>query len=481
MTDARFATAPTPGAPHDLAQVRMVAQALGTPLMPWQEQVARVATERLPENPKRFRYPVVVITVPRQSGKTTLMRTVLTQRALARPGRVAFYTAQTGKDATARWKDLIKAIDAGPFKGRMETRLGAGSQAIIFPNGSTVSPFAPTANSLHGHTPHDVMLDEVFAHSAEAGEDLMGAIKPAQITLPDRQLWLVSTMGTRASEFLHQWVETGRQAVDDPGAGVAYFEWSAADGLDYYDPATWAFHPALGHTITEADLAEAAGSHSPGEWQRAYMNRQSAAAETWVTMSKFDALVSAEQAAPDWADVTLAIEADPLRRRAAILAGWETPDGPRVRVVMSQTGTEWLAPAAAELWDEKRPRAIWADDAAETRSIVEQLGLITTKRSGAAGVPVRTLGPRDFATACSQLKAAIESETPTGRVEFGESGALRDAIDHVVTRPLGEAWAISRRNSAEPVCEAIAAAVVLRAIQHTRPEVKPVIRFGRSS
>lgn len=475
MTDARWATEPTPGAPHDLGQVRMMAQALGTPLMPWQEQVARVATERVPEDPARFRYPIVVITVPRQSGKTTLMRTVLAQRAMARPKRRAFYTAQTGKDATARWKDLINAIDGGPLAGRVEVRLGAGAQAIKFPNGSSISPFAPTPKSLHGYTPHDVMMDEVFAFSSEDGEDLMGAIKPAQITLPDRQLWLVSTMGTADSGFLNHWVETGRQAVSDPGAGVAYFEWSAPDGADYWDPATWAFHPALGHTITEDDLAEAAAIHSPGEWQRAYMNRRSATVETWIDMAVYDGAANHDQTPPRWSDVVLSYEADPERRRAAIMAAWPHGDSVQVRVVMSGEGTDWLAEAVAGICDEHRPRSVWADDAGATRAVTEQLGMTRTTRWGSAGVPVRTLSARDFATGCGQFKADLEA----GRLQHGGSPAMREAFLNVATRPLQESVAISRRHSAGPVCEAVGAVVAVRGLAHTRPTTKPRIYLGR--
>ena len=40
--------------------------------MPWQRQVADVALEL--DDAGRFAYPLVVITVPRQSGKTTLLR-----------------------------------------------------------------------------------------------------------------------------------------------------------------------------------------------------------------------------------------------------------------------------------------------------------------------------------------------------------------------------------------------------------------------
>lgn len=473
MSEPRYATAPTPGAPNDLHQIIVTAKALGTPLMPWQRQVARVASERLPEDETRFRYPLVVLTVPRQSGKTTLMRAVLTQRSLMNPNRRAFYTAQTGKDASARWNDLVKQIEQGPLARYVKKRMAAGSQSLTFPNGATISPFAPTAKSLHGYTPHDVMLDEIFAWDEAQGEDLMGAIKPAQITLKDRQLWLVSTMGTKESEFLHRWVDAGRQAVGDPEANVAYFEWSLDDGLDPYNPENWGFHPALGHTITMDSLVEASESHSRGEWMRAYMNRRSMTADSFIDPEKITAAFG-EHEPPAWANVAVAYEADPQRRRAAIWASWIIDGVQHLHVVRSEEGVEWLAPEVARIYDEERPMSISADDAGTTRSVTEDLQLLTTRRRGSAGVAVDTLATRDFATACSELKAAIEEN----RVVIGESQALRDSLDAVVTRPLGESWAISRTKSTAPVCDAIAAAVALRAAKQTRSAPKPMIRVG---
>ena len=474
MSAPTYATAPTPGAPHDLHKIAMTAKALGTPLMEWQETVARVASERRISDPRRFRYPIIVLTVPRQSGKTTLMRAVLTQRALMNPGRIAFYTAQTGKDAAARWNDLVKQIENGPFSGHVKKRMAAGSQSLTFPGGSTISPFAPTPKSLHGYTPHDVMLDEIFAWDAAQGEDLMGAIKPAQITLADRQLWLVSTMGTKDSEFLHSWVEQGRQAINDPGSNVAYFEWSLADGLDPYDPLNWGFHPALGNTITLEDLTEAAGSHSAGEWNRAYMNRRSATSEAFVDLAKYDE-TTIEQIPPAWSQVALSYEADPGRRWAAIMASWMHDGRPQTRVVMAAPGVDWLAPEVARLYVESRPGlGIHADDAGATRSVTDRLRMMPNRRNGSNGVPVETTTPRDYATSCGDLKAMIDA----GGLDHGEAPSLREALENVVTRPMGEAWAISRAKSTGPVCEAVAAAVGLRAVHQTKTAEKPLIWTG---
>ena len=55
---------------------------LGTPLMPWQQRVADTALEVDPGT-GRLAYREVTLTVPRQSGKTTLILALAVHRALA--------------------------------------------------------------------------------------------------------------------------------------------------------------------------------------------------------------------------------------------------------------------------------------------------------------------------------------------------------------------------------------------------------------
>ena len=68
--------------------VAQVAKALGTPLMPWQRMVADVALELDPAT-GRLAYRQIGLTVPRQSGKTTLLEAILARTgAVPRQGNV---------------------------------------------------------------------------------------------------------------------------------------------------------------------------------------------------------------------------------------------------------------------------------------------------------------------------------------------------------------------------------------------------------
>jgi hypothetical protein len=116
MATPKYATRRDPSAPTDGARIARIAQAIGKPFMPWQRLVVDVATER--EDSGAYRYEIVMVTVPRQSGKTTLVGPVQLDRVIMNSSIKAFYTAQTGKDARSRFNDLVKLVQASPLRCR---------------------------------------------------------------------------------------------------------------------------------------------------------------------------------------------------------------------------------------------------------------------------------------------------------------------------------------------------------------------------
>src|SRR5690606_21191781 len=170
----KFSTPRTPELRTRGGKVAVLAAALGRPLKPHQRWIADVATELNPPGSRlRFRYQLVIISLPRQSGKTTLMRPIFPDRVLSGPCQ-AFMTAQSGKDASARWDDMVADIQTSRvFRELMAVKRGKGDQAATFPNSATIKPFTPDKESLHGYSPDIVFVDEGWSFDAVAGADLM--------------------------------------------------------------------------------------------------------------------------------------------------------------------------------------------------------------------------------------------------------------------------------------------------------------------
>ena len=178
-------------------RVAQIADIIGTPLMPWQRHVADIAMEIDPET-GRLAYREVRLTVPRQSGKSTLMLAAMTHRCIAMgPHQRISYTAQTGKDARLKWEDdHVPVLERSEFGRLMQVRRTNGSEAIRWSNGSIWSLLATTETAGHGAQLDLGVMDEAFAL---VDDRLEQAMKPAMVTRPQPQLWIVSTAGTNDS------------------------------------------------------------------------------------------------------------------------------------------------------------------------------------------------------------------------------------------------------------------------------------------
>lgn len=473
----RFATRPTPGARHDADAIARLARVLGRPFMPWQYQVERIKTERRLDDPTRYRYRLVIVSVPRQSGKTTDDHVSSCHYSITNPRRQSFYTAQTGKDARERWLDAKAMVEDSPL-GRFVVdgnkyggaiRLAAGNAAIVWPNGAQHRPFAPTAGSLHGYTPDRVTEDEVWAYDELQGQALDGAIGPAQITLPHAQRVMYSTMGDADSTYWHALVDEGRAATEDPDAEIGYVEYSAPPGADLYDPAVWAaFHPAIGHTIDLADLAAEARRQPEGTWQRAYCNLRTATRETTVDMAAFELLGDAELRLVGKGS-TIAYDVSHDSGQATVtLARPIGEDSVGVRVVKSAEGVTWVPDFVIDLADKLGAEHVHADDGGPTRDVTET---INRRRPGL----VQTTTGAQLATATGAWLRRCKD----GRLTWDKTDVMRDAMAAAVTRPMGDAVAFSRAKSAGSIDALIAGAVAIRAaLLEPAPIGKPRVSFG---
>lgn len=264
----RFSTPRNGRVSHGPAVVDTAAR-LGTALMPWQVLVADAALEH---DAGRLAYRDVVVTVPRQSGKTTLMLAAVVHRMLAAPHQRVAYGAQTRLAARGKLFDTLwPTLRRSPLGGLFRLVRGMGSESLRAANGSLLMLLSTEESAGHGETLDLVVLDECWALTSATEQ----AVRPALVTRPNGQLWMLSTAGTARSAWWRGKVEAGRLAATSGlDSGVAYFEWSAPEGVEVGDPTGWGeFMPALGHTIDETVVAADLAAMQPAEWRRAYANQ----------------------------------------------------------------------------------------------------------------------------------------------------------------------------------------------------------------
>lgn len=441
----RFATRRSPDRKSFGGRIARVAEVMGKPLMPWQQLVADVGGELLDDGRPAFRE--VWITVPRQSGKTTLVLAWETDRVLnwpsAEPQRV-IYSAQNGNEAA---KKLI--TEQGPLLRRSPFRVaveqvykGAGNEAITWKNGARIDILRDSESAGHGKTLDLAVADEAFADTDDRREQ---AFLPAMATRRFAQILGLSTAGTDASLYLKRKVELGRHAVETGAdSGIAYFEWAADPGADPDDPDVWwSCMPALGHTIDEDVVRHARRTMSDGDFRRAFLNQWTAVEDQAIPVEAWQAVVGDDVNLND--RLTFAVDCNPERSWSSIVA---VDSSGAVEVIEHQPGTGWVAGRAAEL--ASRWRAEFAVDASgPAGSLIPDLER--------AGVRVTALGSGDLVKACGLFFDRVVA----GQVRVRRHNALTAAVGGAKKKSTGDAWRWDRRGPDVDVSPLVAATVGL--------------------
>lgn len=418
-----------------------VAERVGLPLMPWQQLVADIGGEVLPDG--RPAYRNVIVTVPRQSGKTTLVLSWEVQRAHGwdQPQRIV-YSAQSGSDARKKLiEDQMPILE--PRRKSLGIRRilrGMGNEAVEFVNGSRIVLLASTADSGHGKTVDLGVKDELFADADDRRDQML---IPAMATRRAAQVLTMSTMGTEESAPLNRAVERGRLAVTSgQTSGVAYFEWSADPDADPDDPATWwSCMPALGYTISEDVVRDARGTMTDGEFRRAFLNQLTKSDERIIPRAAWDGACD-PQAAPD-GHLVFSMDVNPERTAGAIVAA-SGGDVPTAELVDHRAGTGWLVARAEEL-SARHGAWMWMiDESGPAASLIGDLE--------AAGLRVHAVKSRELIGAC----AGLFDRVVEGKVRIRKHPRLDEAAAAAAKRSVGDAWAWTRKSVAADISPLVA-------------------------
>jgi hypothetical protein len=425
--------------------------------MPWQRFVCDVALEV--DDQGRFCYQLVVVTVPRQSGKSLMFGIVMDHRALIVPRGRVWFTQQSGKHAVDWLINEHWPLLAG-FVPKVHLRRAAGSEHIKWvPSGGLIRPFPPTPDGLHSKVSDLVVVDEPWAFDLVRGQQLDQAIVPTMATRPNAQTWKVSTAGDASSTWWLGTVELGRAAArTGRTTGVAYFEWSCSDTLDPVDPVSWPlYHPAFGRTIGPEAMTAALDQFGPDEFARAYGNRWVSTLERVIPLAAWRAGRDDDQVLPEPGRMALGFDVAVDRSDGAIVAAWRDPDGvAHVEVADQRPGVGWLPARLGELVDRWQPVAVVYDAAGPALDVADA--------ATRAGLELEGLKARDYAAACLGFLEALIADPPALR--YRNHPALDAAANDATRRALGDAWAWGRRQSAGSLAALTAATVAVWGWDH---------------
>lgn len=452
-------------------QVARLAAHLGMPLFPWQRYAMDVGLEV--DSDGGWVYDEVVVTTPRQAGKSFLLGPLVGHRCTTVEGCSAWLTAQKGRSID-RWGSVARGLKGTRLGPMLTYRYGNANEKLAFPNGSTFRPFPPTPEAMHGESPDLVLIDELWVFSGIQRQLLEESYRPAWSVKPG-QSWLLSTAGTQRSEWLNQVRRAGREAVESGrNRGRAYFEWSAPEtvagtpliGLedDHLLDVVAAVHPRRDHSLRRQSLQVELERRPRAQWIRDYANltvpdEDEQAAFPAVVMERAR---SSEQIPGD-ARIALSVTADPDRRDAAVGVAWRNPSGVAITSEHFSAGTRWVAGTIIRLVDQYDVACVAVRNAGAARSIADELQRV--------GVPLLRVSQQDYAAACTRFADEISADRPS--ITWDSATTFTEAVAAAEGRqvPSGQVWQ-SRSGGSISCLEARTLAVW--AVDHA-PEPEPRI------
>ncbi len=388
---------------------------MGKPPLPWQQHVADVLCE-LDEDGSWY-YKTATITVPRQSGKTTLVGALLSHRAMAFQGFRGWLTAQTGLAARQFFHEMRREVESA-MPGRWQWRLSAGEEAGRWePTGSFWACFPPNDTSLHGKVGTSIFCDEVFSYTPEQGDAILQAAIPTMATQKMRQLVLVSTAGDQQSVWMLDKVEKGRASLSDPDSRLAHFEWGAPEEAPWDDPATWAeYHPAYGLTQDPSTFVSAAEVMGEAQFRRGYLN-QWPAATTDYRVQWFNC---GNDPIPVDAPVWIGADAPPSASHGSVVAAAVLEDGRvAVEVLEHHAGVDWLPGVLTGLW-ERHGAQVFIARGGPLGHLADQLTM--------AGTPVNAVTAQQFADAANTFVNTVTELQVTHPGDPRLDQAIRNSV-----------------------------------------------------
>jgi phage terminase large subunit-like protein len=265
-------------------EVAKTARDLGIPLLPWQRLVLSTALERSGRRPA---YRDVLVSVPRQSGKSSMALALIVWRLLDQPDQLVLYSAQSRISARRKllhtwWPRIARS----PLAGRFKLFRGFGAETLQADNGSRLELLSATESAGHGESTDLVVVDEAWVHQDATVEQ---AVRPTMATRADAQLWAMSTAGTPKSFWWRGKLDTGRTNAElGVTSGACLLEWAAAPGDDPTDEAVWwATMPALGRLSDVETIRADLANMAIAEFKRAFLNLwPDESAEGWAVVAR---------------------------------------------------------------------------------------------------------------------------------------------------------------------------------------------------
>jgi hypothetical protein len=411
----------------------------------------------------RWVAPDSALNVARQNGKGVVLQAIEVYFAFELGVPVVMHTAHEFATAEEHQLRLEQAIEDSHLRQQVLKVFHAnGREAIWLKSGSRIIFKARTKAGGRGYSADLLVWDEAMV----IPDSVLGSQKPAlrasKATHGPKVIYAGSAVDEEVHEYGVNFARIRERGIAE-SPRVSYVEWSAP--LD--DPAQltpellldrswWRLaNPSMEDgLIAEETMADEVDSMPTrtagtellgvGAWPRT-----DGLDETMIAIGVWDRLEDTESVLQE--PYCLAFDVSPERRTSIALAGRNQDDKFHVEIQECRPGTGWVVDRLVEMVERGSPEVVICDATGPASSL-----LVALKE---AGVRVETVNATEHGQACGRLIDMIEDDD---LAHLG-SDELRDAIRGSRTRPLGDAWAWSRKSSSVDISPLVAATLALGA------------------
>lgn len=454
-----------------------LAEMAGLHLDPWEAHVLRNSLgER--EDGKWSAFEIGLM-VSRQNGKGAILEARELAGLFLLGERLIIHSAHQFDTSLEHFRRLLSLIEGTPDLSRRVRRVSRshGEEGIELKTGQRIRFRTRTKSGGRGFSGDCVIFDEAM----ELAESAHGAILPtlsASSVMGSPQVWYT---GSAVDQWTHEngvvfaRIRERGLAGDDPS--LAYFEWSVeADNPETIpddlvgDVEAWAqANPGLGIRISAEHIDRERRSMDArtfaverlgvGDWPRTdgQTGVHVVAPEVWA------ACIDVASEAQD--PVAFAFDVSPDRSTTSIGVAGKRDDGvSHVEVVERKRGTGWVVERLVGLAAAHAADVIICDGAGPAASLIAPLK--RALKDAGLQVEVVVVNAKEHAQACGVFYDA----TDQGALRHLDTPELNAAVDGARQRPLGEAWAWSRKSSGVDITPLVAVTLALWGCAGSGPE-----------
>lgn len=411
----------------------------------------------------------------RQNLKTFVFQVVVLADLFLFDSEFVVWSAHEFNTAMEAFRDFKVLFDANPHLARRidKTNEANGEEGFEFYSGQRLRFKARTKSGGRGLTADRVILDEAFALTPK----IMGSLMPtmsARSIHGNPQILYGSSAGKADSDVLRGVRDRGR-AGNDPS--LAYVEWCApvtpceddrcdhrvgSPGCVLDDPEMWRrANPAMDRRISRSWIEGERRAMTPDEFARERLGwwEEPSSAVAGLPLHVWE---GAAHEGHIGSPLGYALDVAPDLSWAALVRASACDNGTALELVAHRRGTSWVAEELAALrGDTSTPVAL--DLGSPASVLADDLT--------AAGIDTINPSARDVAQACSGLLDGLIRRN----VWHAVSPALDAAVRGASRRPMGDAWAWSRKNSLVDISPLVAGTLALWVTSQVETPVAPFL------